>query len=76
MKKGVKTNSLPDKMVSSSGIHIQKIDPVSKKVVCVYNSKRDIVKKYQISYLKLNQIVNDNNDEIYQVFIWRADTIV
>jgi prophage antirepressor-like protein len=70
----LKTNSLPNKMVSSSGIHIQKIDPLSKKVVCVYNSKRDIVKKYQISYLKLNQIVNDNNDEIYQGFIWRADS--
>ena len=69
----LKTNSLPNKVISSSGIHIQKIDPLSKKVICVYNSKRDIVKKYQISYLKLNQIVNDNNDEIYQGFIWRAD---
>ena len=67
----LKTNSLPNKMINSTGIKIQKIDPLSKKVVCVYNSKRDIVKKYQISYLKLNQIVNDNNNEIYQGFIWK-----
>jgi prophage antirepressor-like protein len=67
----LKINSLPNKMINSTGIKIQKIDPLSKKVICVYNSKRDIVKKYQISYLKLNQIVNDNNNEIYQGFIWK-----
>jgi hypothetical protein len=69
----LKTNNLPDKLASPSGIHIQKIDPVSRQIVCVYNSKKDIVKKYQMSYSKINQLICDNTDEIYQGFIWKLD---
>jgi hypothetical protein len=72
-KEYLKTNSLPDKLPNPSGIHIQKIDPVSRQIVCVYNSKKDIVKKYQMSYSKINQLIRDDADEIYQGFIWKLD---
>jgi prophage antirepressor-like protein len=65
-------NSLPTKIINSSGIKIQKIDPLTKNVLSVYNSKRDIVKKYQISYSKLNMLINNNLDEIYNGFIWKS----
>ena len=67
----LKNNSLPEKMPNQIGIKIQKIDPVTKKVLSVYNTKRDIVKKYQISYAKLNLLISNTTDEIYNGFIWK-----
>ena len=67
----LKYNKLPEKLNSQTGIKIQKIDPYTKKVLSIYNTKRDVVKKYQISYIKLNSLINDNTDEIYNGFIWK-----
>ena len=71
----LKHNSLPEKMIIQSGIKIQKIDPITKKVLSVYNAKKDIVKKYQISYAKLNLLINNAEDEIYNGFIWKLVTV-
>jgi prophage antirepressor-like protein len=70
----LKHNSLPEKMPTPSGIKIQKIDPITKKVLSVYNAKRDIVKKYQISNAKLTLLINSAEDEIYNGFIWKLSS--
>ena len=67
----LKTNKLPEKYVKNNGIKIQKIDPITKTAMSTYNSKRDIVRKYQISYSKLNNLINNNSEEIYCGFIWK-----
>jgi prophage antirepressor-like protein len=66
-------NALPEKLLSTSGIKIQKIDPITKNVIAVYNTKREIVKKYQISYIKLNSLINNATEEVYNGFIWKSD---
>jgi hypothetical protein len=68
----LKTNKLPERHSSAKGQQIQKIDPSTMQILSVYNSKREIVKKYQLSNQKLNQLIRDNDNEIYQGFIWRA----
>jgi hypothetical protein len=69
----LKNNELPEKLLSPIGVKIQKIDPITKNVIAVYNTKRDIVKKYQISHSKLNQLIkNNSSDEIYNGFIWKS----
>jgi prophage antirepressor-like protein len=69
----LKNNVLPEKLLSAIGVKIQKIDPITKNVIAVYNTKRDIVKKYQISHAKLNQLIsNKSADEIYNGFIWKS----
>ena len=69
----LKNNVLPEKKLSPIGVKIQKIDPITKNIIAVYNTKRDIVKKYQISYIKLNQLIsNKSADEIYNGFIWKS----
>ena len=40
----------------------------------VYNTKRDIVKKYQISNAKLTLLINSEEDEIYNGFIWKLSS--
>jgi transcriptional regulator of heat shock response len=65
-------NTLPEKLLSTSGIKIQKIDPITKNVIAVYNTKREIVKKYQISYIKLNSLINNATEEVYNGFIWKS----
>ena len=70
----LKHNSLPEKMPTPSGIKIQKIDPITKNVLSVYNAKRDIVKKYQISNAKLTLLINSEEDEIYNGFIWKLSS--
>ena len=55
---------------SIAGIQVQKIDPTTNKVLAVYNTKRDVVKKYQNSYAKLNSLFTSDN-EIYNGFIWK-----
>jgi prophage antirepressor-like protein len=72
-KEYLKNNTLPEKILSPIGVKIQKIDPITKNVISIYNTKRDIVKKYQISYAKLNQLINNNAlEEVYNGFIWRS----
>lgn len=69
----LKNNVLPEKLLSPIGVKIQKIDPITKNIIAVYNTKRDIVKKYQISYIKLNQLISNKlADEIYNGFIWKS----
>ena len=69
----LKNNTLPEKILSPIGVKIQKIDPNTKNVISIYNTKRDIVKKYQISYAKLNKLISNNAlEEVYNGFIWRS----
>jgi hypothetical protein len=69
----LKNNMLPEKLLSPIGVKIQKIDPITKNIIAVYNTKRDIVKKYQISHAKLNQLIsNDALEEVYNGFIWKS----
>jgi hypothetical protein len=68
----LETNALPEPHSNPSGIKIQRIDPLTNNVLSTYNSKRDIVKKYQISYLKLNQLINNDANEVYNGFIWKT----
>lgn len=69
----LKNNVLPEKLLSPIGVKIQKIDPITKNVIAVYNTKRDIVKKYQISHAKLNLLIRNNaTDEVYNGFIWKS----
>ena len=58
-------------MQNPIGIKIQKIDPITKNVIAIYNTKRDIVKKYQISHAKLNLLISNTADEVYNGFIWK-----
>ena len=68
----LKNNTLPEKLLSPIGVKIQKIDPITKNVIAVYNTKRDIVKKYQISHAKLNSLINNVTEEVYNGFIWKS----
>jgi prophage antirepressor-like protein len=64
-------NSLPDKILHQGGVQIQKIDPITNKMISTYNTKKDIVKKYQISYNKLNSLIKNDSKEVYKGFVWR-----
>jgi prophage antirepressor-like protein len=67
------TNKLPDKFTSNAGTKIQQIDPLTNNVICTYNSKNEIIKKYQISHGKLAKLLHDTAsiNEIYNGFIWQ-----
>ena len=69
----LKTNTLPEKNANPTGIKIQQIDPITMSIIAQYNSKRDIIKKFQISNIKLDKLVNnpEHSEEIYNGFIWR-----
>jgi S-adenosylhomocysteine hydrolase len=67
----LKTHKLPTKILNAHGVKIQKIDPMSKNILSTYDSKSEVVKKYQISYAKLNQLVKAECQEIYNGFIWK-----
>jgi prophage antirepressor-like protein len=68
----LKHNSLPNKFVRQTGIKIQQIDPITKKVLAVYNTKREVAKKCQISYAKLGLLINSKSNEVYNGFIWEC----
>lgn len=65
----LKTNTLPEKHIYPTGKIIQKIDPISYKVLETFRSKRDVVRKFQVSYNKLGSIVN--TEELYSGFYWK-----
>ena len=67
----LKTHTLPKKIANAFGVKIQKIDPITKHILFTYDSKSEVVKKYQISHGKLNQLVQPGCEEIYNGFIWR-----
>ena len=68
----LKHNSLPNKFVRQTGIKIQQIDPLTKKVLAVYNTKREVAKKCQISYAKLGLLINSKSNEVHNGFIWEC----
>jgi hypothetical protein len=70
----LQSNALPEKYSNPCGIKIQRIDPLTNHVLSTYNTKRDIVKKYQISYIKLNQLITNDANEVYNGFIWKQLT--
>jgi prophage antirepressor-like protein/DNA-binding transcriptional MerR regulator len=67
----LKTNKLPEKHIYPTGKIIQKIDPISKNVLETLNSRRDVVRKYQMSYNNLASLVN--TDKIYNGFLWKEN---
>ena len=69
----LKTNKLPEKNANPTGIKIQQLDPKTMSVIAQYNSKRDIIKKFQISNIKLDKLINNTEqpEEIYNGFIWK-----
>jgi prophage antirepressor-like protein len=67
----LKTNKLPEKHANPTGIKIQQLDPKTMSVIAQYNSKRDIIKKFQISNIKLDKLINTEQPEIYNGFIWK-----
>jgi prophage antirepressor-like protein len=68
----LKHNSLPNKFVRQTGIKIRQIDPITKKVLAVYNTKREVAKKCQISYAKLGLLINSKSNEVHNGFIWES----
>lgn len=64
-----KTNKLPEKHIFPTGKTIEQIDPITMRVIETFRSKRDVVRKFQVSYNKLGSIVN--TDEMYSGFFWR-----
>jgi len=68
----LKNNSLPNKFVRQTGIKIRQIDPITKKVLAVYNTKREVAKKCQISYAKLGLLISSKSNEVYNGFIWEC----
>jgi len=62
-------SKLPEKYIHSSGKKVHKIDPQSQQVIEIYNSNRDVIKKYQMSNLTLKKI--SETGEIYKNFIWK-----
>jgi hypothetical protein len=69
----LKTNKLPEKHIYPTGKTIQKIDPITKNVLETFNSRRDVVRKYQVSYNNLSSLVNA--DKIYNGFLWKEISI-
>jgi prophage antirepressor-like protein len=65
----LKTNQLPEKHVFVNGKTIQQIDPVSMRVLETFKSKRDVVRKFQVSYNKLGEVVN--TETMYDGYFWR-----
>jgi prophage antirepressor-like protein len=46
---------LPEKYVPKSGKSVQQIDPKNNEIIATHNSIRDIVKKFQMSYISLKK---------------------
>ena len=65
----LKTNQLPEKHIYPTGKIIQQIDPITMKVIETFRSKRDVVRRFQVSYNKLGAIVN--TDELYSGHYWK-----
>ena len=65
----LKSNTLPEKRINTMGKKIQRIDPQTDSIVEILQSKRDVVKKYQLSFTKLNALVN--TEEIYNGYRWK-----
>ena len=62
-------SKLPEKYIHTTGKKVQKIDPQTQKIIEIYNSNRDVIKKYQMSNLTLKKI--SETGEIYKNFIWK-----
>lgn len=67
----LKNYSLPDKKENLKSQKIQRIDPNTNKIISEHSSKREIIKLFQISNSKLNQLIKNNNNEVYKGFIWK-----
>jgi prophage antirepressor-like protein len=65
----LKTKKLPEKHVYQNGKVIQQIDPITMKVIETFQTKRDVVRKFQVSYNKLGSVVN--TDEMYSGYFWK-----
>ena len=65
----LKINKLPERHIFLTGKRIEKIDPITNKTIEVFNSKRDVIRKYQVSHNKLRDVLN--TDEIYSGYLWK-----
>lgn len=67
----LKKYSLPHKKENLKSQKIQRIDPNTNKIISEHSSKREIIKLFQISNSKLNQLIKNKNNEVYKGFIWK-----
>ena len=67
----LKKYSLPHKKENLKSQKIQRIDPNTNKIISEHSSKREIIRLFQISNSKLNQLIKSNNNEVYKGFIWK-----
>jgi hypothetical protein len=56
----LKHNNLPEKYKTTTGKKVVQIDPLTNKELKIYNSKREVVKLFQMSSLSL-KTASDNN---------------
>lgn len=61
-------SKLPEKFVPSSGKQVQQIDPLTKKIIKIYNSKSEVTKLFQMSYATLNKFAG--TEQIHNGYIW------
>jgi prophage antirepressor-like protein len=65
----LKNNKLPEKFKPKYNKVVQQIDPKTKEVIKVYNSNRDVIKRFQMSSTTLRNI--SQSGEIHNGYIWK-----
>lgn len=65
----LKNNKLPEKFKPKYNKVVQQIDPKTKEVIKVYNSNRDVIKRFQMSSTTLKNI--SQSGEIHNGYIWK-----
>lgn len=64
----LKHNTLPEKYVASNAIKIKQIDPATKEIVNIFNSKREVILTMKCSNLSLNKSLENNS--VLNGFLW------
>ena len=65
----LKNNKLPEKFKPKYNKVVQQIDPKTKEVIKVYNSNRDVIKRFQMSSITLKNV--SQSGEIHNGYIWK-----
>ena len=63
------TSKLPDKFVSTTGKHVEQIDPKTNNVIATYYSNHEICKKFQMSVTSLKKASESGN--IHHGYKWK-----
>jgi hypothetical protein len=65
----LKNNKLPEKLKQKYSKIVQQIDPKTNEIIRTYNSNRDVIKRFQMSSLKLKNV--SETGEIHNGYIWK-----